>query len=66
MVKWERNFENDPNRDVHLREKLSGDIVERNKVFSCIVYLSRKIQKTGKNGYLSAINSYVVKIQHIQ
>ena len=48
IIKWERNFERDPERDVQLKQKLSDDTVERNKVFSCIIHLSRRLYRTGK------------------
>ena len=48
IIKWERNFEQDQDRDVQLRQKLLDDNTERNKVFSCIIYLSRKLFTTGR------------------
>ena len=43
IVKWERNFENDPDRDEHLKDKLKNNQEEKNKIFSSLIYLSRKI-----------------------
>jgi putative DNA primase/helicase len=48
IIKWERNFENDPERDSHLLEKLTSDKEEMNLVFSCLVYLARKLNNVGK------------------
>ena len=47
IVKWERNFEGDPERDPHLREKLKTNHEERDKVFSCLLFLSRLLVKQG-------------------
>ena len=48
IVKWERDFEGDPERDEHLKEKLAGNQDEKSLVFSCLVHLARKLNKTGK------------------
>lgn len=48
IVKWERNFEKDPCRDEHLKDKLRENQDEKNKVFSCLIYLTRKLFKDGK------------------
>lgn len=48
IVKWERDFENDPERNEKLKEQLLDNQDERNKVFSCLVYLARKLHQTGK------------------
>src|SRR3989338_2909310 len=48
IVKWERNFENDPERDEHLLEKLTSNREEMNLVFSCLVFLARKLNRVGK------------------
>ena len=48
IVKWERNFENDPERDSHLLEKLTSNRKEMNLVFSCIVSLANKLNRVGK------------------
>ena len=48
IVKWERNFENDPQRDEHLKENLKNNREEKNLVFSCLVRLAKKLKKTGK------------------
>jgi len=48
IVKWERDFENDPQRDEQLKNKLNSNQEEKNKVFSCLVYLAKKLLKGGK------------------
>lgn len=48
IVKWERNFENDPERIEYLREKLDKNQEEKNLVFSCLVRLANKLNKVGK------------------
>lgn len=48
IVKWERNFENDPKRDEHLKDKLKENQEEKNKVFSCLIHLTRKLIEDGK------------------
>ena len=48
IVKWERSFEGDPQRDEKLVEKLSSNQEELNLVFSTIVHLSRKLYQTRK------------------
>lgn len=48
IVKWERNFEGDPNRDEHLKDTLKENQEEKNKVFSCLIHLTRKLLKDGK------------------
>lgn len=48
IIKWERNFENDPERIEYLREKLASNQDEKNQVFSCLVFLARKLNKVGK------------------
>ncbi|HUT07081.1 MAG TPA: phage/plasmid primase, P4 family [Nitrosopumilaceae archaeon] len=48
IVKWNRNFENDPERDEHLKQKLKDNQEEKNLVFSCLVQISKKLIKTGK------------------
>lgn len=48
IVKWERNFENDPERDEHLLEKLTSNSEEKNLVFSCLVSLANKLNRVGK------------------
>jgi P4 family phage/plasmid primase-like protien len=48
ILKWERNFENDPKRDEHLKEKLIENKDEKNLVFSCLVFLARKLHKAGE------------------
>jgi len=51
IVKWERNFENDPERIEYLREQLSENQEEKNLVFSCLVKIANKLNKIGKFTY---------------
>ncbi len=48
IVKWERNFENDPKRIEYLREKLDANQEEKNLVFSNLVLIANKLNKIGK------------------
>ena len=48
VVKWDRSFENDPQRDEHLKEKLIADKNEKNLVFSCLVRIANRLNKVGK------------------
>ena len=48
IIKWERDFEKDPEKDPHLLEKLLSNKDEMNLVFSCLVHLARKLERTGK------------------
>jgi len=48
IVRWDRNFENDPERIEYLREKLDADQEEKNLVFSCLVVIANKLNKAGK------------------
>ncbi len=48
ILKWNRNFENDPERDEHLLSKLISNTGEKNKVFSTLIHLSKKLLKDGK------------------
>ena len=48
IVKWNRNFEGDSERDEHLKGKLTSNQDEKNLVFSSLVYLARKLLKDGK------------------
>ena len=48
IVKWERNFEGDPQRDEGLKQKLATNQDERNSVFSCFVRLANRLNKVGK------------------
>ena len=47
IIKWNRNFEGDKERDEHLKEKLQNQ-AEKNKVFSCLIHLSSKLIRTRK------------------
>jgi len=48
IVKWERDFENDPERIEYLKEKLAKNLDEKNLVFSCLVKLAYQLNKVGK------------------
>jgi len=48
IIKWDRNFEGDPERDSKLKEKLMNNQDEKNLVFSCLVKISNKLNKMGK------------------
>lgn len=48
IIKWERDFENDPARIEYLREKLDENQEEKNLVFSCLVNIANKLNNTGK------------------
>jgi len=48
IVKWDRNFENDPERIEYLKEKLDEKQDEKNLVFSCLVRIANKLNKAGK------------------
>ena len=48
IVKWSRNFENDPERIEYLREKLADNQEEKNLVFSCLVSIANRLNRIGK------------------
>lgn len=48
IVKWERNFDGDPERDEGLKQKLPTNQEEKNLVFSCFVRLANRLNKVGK------------------
>lgn len=48
IVKWERNFEGDPERIEYLREKLASNQEEKNLVFSNLVIIANRLNKNGK------------------
>jgi len=48
IVKWERDFENDPERIEYLREQLEENQDEKNQVFSCLVRIANKLNRIGK------------------
>jgi len=48
IVKWERNFDGDPQRDEGLKQKLSTNQEEKNLVFSCLVRLANRLNRVGK------------------
>lgn len=51
IIKWQRNFENDPEKDEHLKDKLKENQEEKNLVFSCLIHLTRLLMKKGKFTY---------------
>ncbi len=48
IIQWERNFENDSQRNEHLEEKLMSNQDEKNLVFSCLIHLSRNLNQNGR------------------
>jgi len=48
VVKWERNFDGDPQRDEGLKQKLASNQEEKNLVFSCLVRLANRLSRVGK------------------
>jgi len=48
IIKWERDFENDPERIEYLKEKLDVNQEERNLVFSCLVSIANRLNNVGK------------------
>jgi len=48
IVNWERNFENDPDRDGSLKQKLLENPQERDLVFSSLVHISRRLLESNK------------------
>jgi P4 family phage/plasmid primase-like protien len=48
IIKWRRNFENDPVKDEHLKDKLRDNPEERDLVFSSLVHLTRLLLRNGK------------------
>lgn len=51
IVKWERDFENDPERIEYLKEKLEENQEEKNLVFSSLVVIANRLNKYGKLTY---------------
>ncbi len=51
IVKWERDFENDPERIEYLKEKLEENQEEKNLVFSSLVVIANRLNKDGKFTY---------------
>jgi len=47
IVKWLRNFEGDPERDEHLKEKLRTNTEEKTLVFSNLIQISRILLRKG-------------------
>jgi P4 family phage/plasmid primase-like protien len=48
VIKWERNFDGDPQRDEGLKQKLNTNQEEKNLVFSCLVRLANRLHRVGK------------------
>ena len=48
IVKWERDFDNDPERMEYLKEKLEENQEEKNLVFSSLVVIANRLNKDGK------------------
>ncbi|QLH06963.1 DUF5906 domain-containing protein [Nitrosopumilus ureiphilus] len=48
IVKWDRNFENDPERIEYLKEKLIENKSEINLVFSNLVTIANRLNKVGR------------------
>ena len=48
IVKWQRNFENDPDRDGSLKKKLLDNSQERDTVFSTLIHISRRLLESNK------------------
>jgi len=48
IVKWDRDFENDPDRIEYLKEELESNQEEKNLVFSCLVGIANKLNIIGK------------------
>ena len=48
IVRWERNFDGDPERDEGLKQKLTTNQDEKNLVFSCFVRLANRLNRVGK------------------
>jgi len=48
IIKWDRDFENDPERIEYLKEKLEANQQEKNQVFSCLVSIANRLNQEGK------------------
>jgi P4 family phage/plasmid primase-like protien len=51
IVKWLRNFENDPQRDSKLKQKLLQNTAERDIVFSNLIHISKRLYDSNKFSY---------------
>ena len=51
IVKWQRNFENDPQRDSKLKEILLSNPTDRDTVFSNLIHISKRLYDTNKFTY---------------
>jgi len=51
IVKWERNFENDPDRDDNLKHKLLQRNSDMDRVFSNLIHIAKKLLETNKFSY---------------
>tara|TARA_R110002051_G_scaffold115342_1_gene188407 strand:- start:711 stop:2006 length:1296 start_codon:yes stop_codon:yes gene_type:complete len=48
IIRWQRNFENDPQRDNNLKEKLLSNRKEMDIVFSNLMYMTKELYKNNK------------------
>jgi putative DNA primase/helicase len=48
IIKWQRNFSNDKERNENLRIELNENQNEKDLVFSNLIYVSRRLNKAGK------------------
>ena len=48
IIRWQRNFENDPQRDNNLKEKLLSNRKEMDIVFSNLMYIAKELYKNNK------------------
>ena len=51
IVKWQRNFENDPQRDSKLKQKLLENPTDRDTVFSNLIQISKRLYDNNKFTY---------------
>ena len=51
IVKWQRNFENDPQRDSKLKQKLLETKSDRDIVFSNLIHISKRLYDSNKFTY---------------
>ena len=51
IIKWLRNFENDPQRDSKLKKKLLENPTDRDTVFSNLIHISRRLYNSNKFSY---------------
>ena len=51
IIQWLRNFENDPERDNNLKEKLLSNRREMDVVFSHLMFITKELYKNNKFTY---------------